>query len=136
MLRCDVDEAYRLMRVATQTAATDPRTGTIDMDMISTGRTAVDRDLISKLVVELRDMLGKMNGGMRITVGQLRQNILRNMNGGNNNFDYSSNYTLKNNNNIITVSMNDLEAAVKELQEDGVVQYIERTQTIIVKNQE
>jgi DNA replication licensing factor MCM4 len=36
--RDDVQEAYRLMRVATQAAATDPRTGTIDMDMINTGR--------------------------------------------------------------------------------------------------
>jgi DNA replication licensing factor MCM4 len=38
VLRSDVDEAIRLMRVATQTAATDPRTGTIDMDMIATGK--------------------------------------------------------------------------------------------------
>ena len=37
----DVEEAIRLMNVATQTAATDPRTGAIDMDMIATGRTAV-----------------------------------------------------------------------------------------------
>ena len=36
-------DASRLMRVATQMAATDPRTGTIDMDMISTGRTQIDR---------------------------------------------------------------------------------------------
>ena len=36
-------DARRLMRVATQMAATDPRTGTIDMDMISTGRTQIDR---------------------------------------------------------------------------------------------
>lgn len=31
------------MRVATQNAATDPRTGTIDMDMIATGQGASDR---------------------------------------------------------------------------------------------
>ena len=42
----DVNEAIRLMKVATQAAATDPRTGTIDMDLINTGRTALDRDLI------------------------------------------------------------------------------------------
>lgn len=34
----DVIEATRLMKVATQTAALDPRTGTIDMDMITTGK--------------------------------------------------------------------------------------------------
>lgn len=39
----DVAEAVRLMRVATQNAATDPRTGTIDMDMIATGQGASDR---------------------------------------------------------------------------------------------
>ena len=47
--RLDVIESIRLMKVATQTAATDPRTGTIDMDMITTGRSGVDRDLILKL---------------------------------------------------------------------------------------
>jgi DNA replication licensing factor MCM4 len=36
--RADAEEAMRLIKVATQTAATDPRTGTIDMDMIATGR--------------------------------------------------------------------------------------------------
>lgn len=50
----DVQEAIRLMKVATQAAATDPRTGTIDMDMITTGRTAVDRDLILKLAEQVR----------------------------------------------------------------------------------
>lgn len=34
----DVNEAIRLMKIATQAAATDPRTGIIDMDMISTGK--------------------------------------------------------------------------------------------------
>ena len=32
----DVAEAVRLMKVATQSAATDPTTGTIDMDLITT----------------------------------------------------------------------------------------------------
>lgn len=33
----DIMEARRLMQVATQQAAVDPRTGTIDMDLITTG---------------------------------------------------------------------------------------------------
>jgi DNA replicative helicase MCM subunit Mcm2 (Cdc46/Mcm family) len=45
----DVYESIRLMKVATQTAATDPRTGTIDMDMITTGRSGIDRELVLKL---------------------------------------------------------------------------------------
>lgn len=36
-----MDEAFRLFRVATQSAATDPRTGKIDMDLINTGRRSV-----------------------------------------------------------------------------------------------
>ena len=41
----DVKEAIRLVHVATQQAATDPRTGTIDMSLITTGvRTAVEEE--------------------------------------------------------------------------------------------
>ena len=42
----DVDEAVRLLKAATQTAATDPTTGTIDMDLITTGRSAAARTLL------------------------------------------------------------------------------------------
>lgn len=39
----DVAEAVRLINVATQRAAMDPRTGTINMDLIATGHTCVGR---------------------------------------------------------------------------------------------
>ena len=42
-----------IAQVATQTAATDPRTGTIDMDMITTGHSALDRGQLAALKVEL-----------------------------------------------------------------------------------
>ena len=45
----DVDEAVRLMKVATQSAATDPTTGMIDMDLITTGRSAAARTLAAQL---------------------------------------------------------------------------------------
>jgi DNA replication licensing factor MCM4 len=55
----DVTEAVRLMHVATHRAAMDPRTGTIDMDAIATGRTALERlieDQLSSACMEfLRD---------------------------------------------------------------------------------
>ena len=35
----DVDEAVRLIKVATQSAATDPTTGLVDMDQLSIGVT-------------------------------------------------------------------------------------------------
>ena len=46
----DVNEAYRLIKVATQSAATDPTTGLIDMDMIATGRTAVSKEKLRLLI--------------------------------------------------------------------------------------
>lgn len=45
----DVDEAVRLMYVATQKAATDPRTGRIDMDMITTGTSSSERENVEAL---------------------------------------------------------------------------------------
>lgn len=55
--RADVLEAVRLMRVATQAAATDPRTGRIDMDMITTGRSAVNRQMEEQLALGIKELL-------------------------------------------------------------------------------
>ena len=84
----DVDEAVRLMKVATQSAATDPTTGTIDMDLITTGRSAAARTLASQLAEALRPKLQAMGGntlpleevrqlamadtGLQVAVGELR----------------------------------------------------------------
>lgn len=46
----DVEEAVHLIKVATQQAATDPVTGLIDMDIITTGRTTSSKQKISKIV--------------------------------------------------------------------------------------
>lgn len=45
----DVAEAVRLMTAATLTAATNPETGEIDMDLITTGRSATDRERIQQI---------------------------------------------------------------------------------------
>ena len=45
----DVAEAVRLMTAATLTAATNPETGEIDMDLITTGRSATDRERIEQI---------------------------------------------------------------------------------------
>lgn len=55
--RDDAKEAVRLLQVATQAAATDPRTGRIDMDMINTGRSTVDRENEQNLYNELKNLL-------------------------------------------------------------------------------
>ena len=57
----DVQEAARLMKVATQTAATDPRTGRIDMDMIATGRSTADRQKEESLMVALKEILASVS---------------------------------------------------------------------------
>lgn len=57
----NVREAFRLMKVATQAAATDPRTGRIDMDMIATGRSTVDREMEESLNVGLKELLSSVS---------------------------------------------------------------------------
>jgi DNA replication licensing factor MCM4 len=58
--RSHVKEAVRLMRVATQAAATDPRTGRIDMDMITTGRSTVEREMEETLNSSLKELLSEV----------------------------------------------------------------------------
>ena len=63
-----VAEASRLIAVATQTAATDPVTGLIDMDLITTGRSAGDRRRLSELSEALRVLIAEAgNKTLRIT---------------------------------------------------------------------
>ena len=59
--RSDAREAARLMKVATQTAATDPRTGRIDMDMITTGRSTADRQMEESLSVGLKEIFAAVS---------------------------------------------------------------------------
>ena len=58
--RADTLEAVRLMKVATQAAATDPRTGRIDMDMIATGRSTVDREMEEQLILGIKELLSEV----------------------------------------------------------------------------
>eukprot|EP01035_Chromulina_nebulosa_P033362 gene33362-44667_t len=126
VLSTDVIEATRLMRVATQMAATDPRTGTIDMDMISTGRTQIDRDMVLKLADSLREMFfnpsatGATMKGQRFTLGQIRQAVLKSMGSGTDGRGGS-------------VSISEIEGAVRELENEDLVQYLEKTQTVIIR---
>ena len=46
----DVDEAINLIKVAIQQAATDPVTGLIDMDIITTGKTTASKQRIALIV--------------------------------------------------------------------------------------
>jgi len=53
----DVDEAINLIKVATQQAATDPETGLIDMDIITTGRTAATKNRIMKVADQAKELM-------------------------------------------------------------------------------
>ena len=57
--KSDVDEAIRLMKVATQQAATDPKTGQIDMDLLQTGITATSRVKVQETAGYIRQVLGE-----------------------------------------------------------------------------
>jgi DNA replication licensing factor MCM4 len=86
--RDDAKEALRLMRVAMQQSAVDPRTGTIDMDKILTGHSASDRqhrkviaDGITACLTsssgrlrlsELVKMLAERDGSMALSVQEVR----------------------------------------------------------------
>jgi DNA replication licensing factor MCM4 len=63
--RADANEALRLLKVATQAAATDPRTGRIDMDMINTGRTSVEREMEENIYLGLKEFLAEVNKSRR-----------------------------------------------------------------------
>jgi len=58
--RADALEAVRLIKVATQAAATDPRTGRIDMDMIATGRATADREMEEQLALGIKELLSEV----------------------------------------------------------------------------
>ena len=115
----DVYEAIRLMRVATQTAATDPRTGTIDMDMISTGRTSLDRDAVSKITEELLKLF-EARKGHRLSLQAIRATIEKEMNALNSN--------------AFPITMEDVEEALRDIP-DHIASFVERTKMVVVKGE-
>lgn len=72
--RSDVDEALRLMNVATQRAAMDPRTGTIDMDMINTGHSVLEREVLADLVAGVKQILSE-TPNQSMTVHETRRRL-------------------------------------------------------------
>jgi DNA replication licensing factor MCM4 len=70
----DAREAVRLMQVATQAAATDPRTGRIDMDMIATGRSAADRHMEEQVAAALKELLMERRGS-RMAVREVERQL-------------------------------------------------------------
>jgi DNA replication licensing factor MCM4 len=103
--RADTLEALCLMKVATQAAATDPRTGSIDMDMITTGRSLSDRQLEEQLELNLKELFVERRG-KRMAKGDVTKPLTE-----------SSNME-----------------ALRRMHADGVIQLNERAQTIFVQS--
>jgi DNA replication licensing factor MCM4 len=120
--RADVREAVRLMKVATQTAATDPRTGRIDMDMITTGRGVVDRQREELVQTSLRELFAQRRGA-RLAVRDVTQQLSEILGG---------NSTEVNTERPATLSHDFIMDALRQLEAQGVLQLNERAQTIFV----
>lgn len=110
--RADAREAVRLMKVATQTAATDPRTGRIDMDMITTGRGAAAREREEQLETALKELVA-VRRGSRLTFRDISRQITE--------------VTGE------TIAHDDLVDALRIMDADGLVQLNERSQTVFIR---
>jgi len=101
-----------LLRVATQAAATDPRTGRIDMDMINTGRTEVERELGESLYLGLKEFLVERKGN-RLAVRDVARQLSEISN--------------------TQVAQDEVVSALRRLEADGMVQLNERNQSVFVR---
>ena len=111
--RSDVQEAVRLMKVATQAAATDPRTGKIDMDMITTGRSTANREMEEALHLSLRELLGERRGS-RMAIDDVRRQLIEIMG-------------------VQGLKREEVVEALRTAEGDGLIQFNERAQTIFVR---
>mmetsp|Transcript_21709 Transcript_21709/g.53843 ORF Transcript_21709/g.53843 Transcript_21709/m.53843 type:complete len:939 (+) Transcript_21709:100-2916(+) len=110
--RADAKEAVRLLKVATQAAATDPRTGRIDMDMINTGRTEVEREMGETLYLGLKEFLVERRGN-RLAVRDVAKQLSEISN--------------------TQVAQDEVADALRRLEADGMVQFNERNQSVFVR---
>ena len=110
--RADAKEAVRLLKVATQAAATDPRTGRIDMDMINTGRTEVEREMGESLYLGLKEFLVERRGN-RLAVRDVTRQLSEISN--------------------TQVAQDEVVGALRRLEADGMVQFNERNQSVFVR---
>ncbi|XP_039126298.1 DNA replication licensing factor MCM4 [Dioscorea cayenensis subsp. rotundata] len=99
----DVDEAFRLLEVAMQQSATDHATGTIDMDLITTGISASERMRRENLLTATRNLvMDKMQlGGPSTRLTELLEELRKQ--------------------NSFEVHLNDLRNALSTLMSEGIV---------------
>ncbi|KAF0683439.1 Aste57867_24564 [Aphanomyces stellatus] len=104
----EVQEALRLMHVATQKAAMDPRTGTIDMDMITTGLATLDRQTLQTMVEELKSIL-ESEGSLSLGEAKRKLEEARGA----------------------ETKQTDFQSAVRSLEEEGIVQITHGTLRVL-----
>jgi DNA replication licensing factor MCM4 len=111
--RADAFEAVRLMKVATQAAATDPRTGRIDMHMIITGRSSSDRESEEQVNSTLKELFAERRGTRMAVrdVSRLLSELI----------------------NTRTISHDEVMEALRRMEADSLIQINERAQTIFVR---
>jgi len=102
------------MRVATQAAATDPRTGRIDMDMIATGRSTANREMEETLNINLKELLAERRGS-RLTVSDIRRQLSEIMN-------------------TVCLQQDEVIEALRRMEADGLIQFNEHAQSIYVRS--
>jgi DNA replication licensing factor MCM4 len=102
------------MKVATQAAATDPRTGKIDMNMITTGMSTENRKLEEALSLSLKELLAERRG-TRMAIGDVRRQLSEIMN-------------------VQGLKQEDVVEALRTAEGDGLIQLNERAQTIFVRH--
>jgi DNA replication licensing factor MCM4 len=110
--RADAREAVRLMKIATQAAATDPRTGKIDMDMITTGRSSSDRELQEPIDLSLKELFAERRG-TRMAVRDVTKQLAEITNA--------------------TIPHDSVMEALRRMEASSVIQLNERAQTIFVR---
>jgi DNA replication licensing factor MCM4 len=110
--RADALEAVRLMRVATQSAATDPRTGRIDMDMITTGRSSSDREHEEQMNMCLKELFAERRG-TRMAFRDVQQQLNEILNA--------------------TVTHDELVEILRQMEANNLIQLNERAQTVFVR---
>jgi hypothetical protein len=111
------------------------------MDMITTGRGALDADLAARLAEALRAFLHRRaRPGQRLTVGQLRQMLVKEASGGYDQEGGGAMGAATSHPQAHTlsamwagVSLADLAEAARELEAAGELQFSEATQTILVR---
>ena len=111
--RSDAREAVRLMQKATQTAATNPRTGKIDMDLITTGRSTADRQKEQKLESTLEEIFAEKRGS-RMGVRDISRRLSEILD--------------------MTVGHDELVSLLRRMESDNMIQFNERAQTVFVRS--